>query len=113
VALSYRLETALHGRSTETMINHRLENEPKSKSSKYRLPLFIALAGSIMIVIGFVIPVQGWNELLMLLGLVILLGVAFSIKILFTGDWIPTLFAENERGELKEIPPPPTLERWP
>ncbi len=95
------------------MANTRPENELKSKPSKYRLPLIIGVAGLIFIVLGFIIPVLGWNTLLIWLGIILLLGASFSARVWFIGDWIPTLLAENERGKGNDIPPPPTVERWP
>ena len=95
------------------MANRILENEPKSKTSKNRLTLYVGVAGVILLVVGFIIPVQGWNLLLIWLGLILLFAVAFSIRLWFIGDWIPTLLAENERGKKDYLPPPPTLERWP
>jgi hypothetical protein len=95
------------------MTNLRTENDLERKASKYRLPLFAAVAGSILVIVGFILPVQGWNALLIWLGFILLLAVAFSIRLWFIGDWIPTLLAEKERGKDGDIPPPPTLERWP
>jgi hypothetical protein len=103
----------IRGGGTITMAIGRPENELERKTSKYRFPLIVAAAGLIFIVLGFIIPVLGWNTLLIWLGIILLLGASFSAKIWFIGDWIPTLFAENERGKGNDIPPPPTLERWP
>ena len=95
------------------MTNQRTENDLERTPSKYRFPLLLGVAGLILIVVGFIIPVQGWNLLLIWLGFILLLAVAFSIRLWFIGDWIPTLLAENERGKEYDIPPPPTPERWP
>jgi hypothetical protein len=95
------------------MPNLRTENDFERTSSKYRLPLSVGVVGLIFIILGFIIPVLGWNTLLIWLGIILLLGASFSAKIWFMGDWIPTLFAENESGKGNDIPPPPTLERWP
>ena len=95
------------------MVNRRPGNDPMSKPSKYRLPFYVGVTGLILLVLGFIIPVQGWNALLMVLGFILLFAAAFSIRLGFIGDWIPTLFAEKERGKEDDIPPPPTVERWP
>ncbi len=95
------------------MVPRRTVNDQNSKPSQYRLPLIVGVAGVLSLVLGFIIPVQGWNVLLILLGFILLLAVAFSIRLWFIGDWIPTLFAEKERGNKDDLPPPPTVERWP
>lgn len=95
------------------MANTRPENELKSKPSKYRLPLFVGVAGIILLVLGFIIPVQGWNLLFIWLGIILLFAAAFSVRLWFIGDWIPTLLAGKERGKDDDLPPPPTVERWP
>jgi hypothetical protein len=93
------------------MASRRTVNDQNSKLSKYRLPLFLGVAGVLSLVLGFIIPVQGWNVLLIFLGLILFLAAAFSIRLWFIGDWIPTLFAEKERGNKDDLPPPPTVER--
>ncbi len=86
----------------------RTVNDQSSQPSQYRLPLFVGVAGVILLVLGFIIPVQGWNVLLIVLGLVLLIAVAFSIRLWFIEDWIPALFAEKEGGK-DDLPPPPTM----
>ena len=90
-----------------TMANRRPGNGPNSKSSSYRLPLFVGLAAVIMLVLGFLIPGWGW---LAWLGFVLILVAAFLIRVKFVGDWIPTLFAAKERDNEDNLPPPPTIE---
>jgi hypothetical protein len=106
-------QNILRGRRTITMTNLRSENDLDRTPSKYRLPLVVGMAGLILLVVGFLLPVQGWNALLMVLGFILLFAAAFSIRLWFIGDWIPTLLAEKERGKEDDIPPPPTVERWP
>jgi hypothetical protein len=91
----------------------RPENALERKTSKYRFPLIVGVAGLILIVLGFIIPVLGWNAVIIWLGFILLIAAAFSVRLWFIGDWIPTLLAEKERGKEDDIPPPPTLERWP
>ncbi len=86
----------------------RTVNDQNRKPSPYRLPLVIGAAGVLLLVLGFLIPVPGWNVFLILLGFILILAAAFSIRLSFMGDWIPTLFAENERGNKGDLPPPPT-----
>ncbi len=95
------------------MANRMLENEPKSKTSKNRLSLYVGVAGVILLVLGIVIPFQEWKLLLIWLGFILLFALAFSFRLWFIGDWIPTLLADNERGNKDDIPPPPTTGRWP
>jgi hypothetical protein len=95
------------------MVPRRTVNDPNTKPSQYRLPLFVGVAGIILLVLGFIIPVHGWNLLLIVLGLILLFAAAFSIRLWFIGDWIPTLFAEKEPDNKDDLPPPPTVERWP
>jgi hypothetical protein len=80
---------------------------PNTQLSRYRLPLLIGVAGVILLVLGFIIPGWGW---LAWLGLVLFLAAAFSVRVSFIGDWIPTLFARKERGNKNDIPPPPTAD---
>lgn len=87
----------------------RPDNNENRKPSSYRLPLVIAAAGVLLIVLGFIIPVGGWNVLLVLLGIILFIAAAFSIRLWFIGDWIPSLFAEKKRGNKDDIPPPPTI----
>jgi hypothetical protein len=97
------------------MENHHLGNDSKSQPSKYRLPLLIGVVGVLLLVLGFILPVQVWNVLLMLLGLLLFwllfFVVAFRTRLWSVGDWLPTLLAEKERGIEDNIPPPPTIER--
>ncbi len=68
-------------------------------------------------VLGLILPVPGWNVLLMGLGLLLFwllfFVVAFRTRLWSVGDWSPTLLAEKERGKEDYLPPPPTTERWP
>jgi hypothetical protein len=108
-----RCSAISRGKGTITMAIGRPENELERKTSKYRFPLIVGVAGLILIVLGFIIPVLGWNTLIIWLGFILLIAAAFSVRLWFIGDWIPTLLAEKERGKEDDIPPPPTLERWP
>ena len=90
------------------MIKRQTMNDPKRKPSQYRLPLFVGGAGVIMLVLGFTIPGWGW---LAWLGFILLFAVAFTVRLWFVGDWIPTLFAAKERDNENDLPPPPTVER--
>ena len=83
-------------------------DDQNSQPSRDRLPLFLGVAGAILLVLGFIIPVQGWNFLLVWLGIVLLVSVAFTIKLSFFGNWTPTMFADEERGK-DGLPPPPTI----
>ncbi len=86
--------------------------EQKSKPSRYRLPILEGVAGVLLLVIGFTIPVQGWNVALIFLGFILLFAAAFSIQVGVIGDWIPGLFAKKEPDDKDNFPPPPpTLER--
>ena len=91
------------------MTNRQTMNNPNSKPSQYRLPLFVGGAGVIMLVLGFTIPGWGW---LAWLGFILIFAVAFTVRLWFVGDWIPTLFAAKERDheDSWNLPPPPTLE---
>ena len=86
------------------------EEQDNSKPSRYRLPLFVGVAGVILLVLGFIIPGWGW---LAWLGLILFFAVAFTVRLWFVGDWIPALFAAKERDHEDSLPPPPTVERWP
>ena len=90
------------------MTNRQTMNDPNSKPSQYRLPLFVGAAGVIMLVLGFTIPGWGW---LAWLGFILIFAVAFTVRLWFIGDWIPTLFAAKERDNENDLPPPPTVER--
>jgi len=92
------------------MVPRRTVNDPNNKPSQYRLPFFVGVAGVILLALGFIIPVQGWNVLLIALGSILLFAAAFSIRLWFIGDWIPTLFAEKERDNKDDLPPPPTAD---
>jgi hypothetical protein len=63
----------------------------------------------LLLVLGFLLPVGGWNVLLVVLGILLILAAAFSIRVVFIRDWIPTMFAEKERGNKGDLPPPPTI----
>ena len=90
------------------METRRPENVQNSQPSPYRLPLFVGAILLVLGLLGFLLPVQGWNWLLIVLGLTLLFAVVFSIRLRFIGDWIPTLFAAKERGKEGDLPPPPT-----
>jgi len=90
------------------MVPRRTVNDPDTKPSPYRLPILVGLAGVILLALGFIIPIQGWNVLLIVLGLMLLFAAAFIIRLWFIGDWIPTLFAEKGRDSKDDLPPPPT-----
>ena len=93
------------------MANSRPENVYNSQPSPYRLPLSVGAVGAILLMLGllgFLFPVQGWNWLPIVLGFALLFAVAFSIRLWFIGDWIPTLFADKEQGKGGDLPPPPT-----
>jgi glucan phosphoethanolaminetransferase (alkaline phosphatase superfamily) len=70
---------------------------------KNRLPFFLVGAGVLMMVLG--VFVFGWVWLA-LLGFLLTIAAAFSIKLSFFGNWIPALYDEKEQDSL---PPPPTM----
>ena len=88
------------------MANRRTVNNPDSKPSKYRYLVFLGVAGVVILVLGFIIPGWGW---LAWLGFILIFAVAFTVRLWFTGDWIPALFAEKERDNKDSLPPPPTI----
>lgn len=87
-------------------------NDPKTKPVRYLLPILLTVAGILLLVIGLILPDQGWEALLIVFGLILLFAVAFSVRLWFIGGWIPSLFAEKERDNTDDLPPPPTS-RWP
>ena len=93
---------------TFTRANRRNVNDPGSKPSKNRDLAFVAVAGVILLVLGFIIPGWGW---LAWLGFILLIAAAFTFRLGFIGAWTPTLFAEKERDneDSWRLPPPPTM----
>ncbi len=89
------------------MAPRRTVTDQNSKPSQYRLPFIVGVVGVILLVLGFIIPFQGWNVLLVVLGLMLLFAVAFTIRLWFIGDWTPKLF-ERDGGD--DLPSPPTAE---
>lgn len=89
------------------MASRRTVKDQNSKPSQYRLPIIVGAVGVILLVLGYIIPFQGWNNLLFFLGLIILFAVVFIIRLWFIGDWTPKLF-ERDGGD--DLPPPPTAE---
>ena len=47
-------------------------NDQNSKPSKSRLPLFVGLAGVLLILLGSTIPGGAWNLLLFVLGFILI-----------------------------------------
>ena len=90
-----------------TRANRRTENDPDSKPSPYRGLVFLGVAGFIMLVLGFII---GWVWLVWL-GFALIFAAAFTFRLWFIGNWIPTLFTEKERDQEDSwrLPPPPTV----
>lgn len=91
----------------------RTVNDQNRKPSPYRLPLLLAVAGVLLLVLGFLLPVHGWNMLLIALGLILLLAVYLSMQLWFKGAGIAGLFAEKERDTEDNSPhlplPPPLI----
>lgn len=88
------------------MANRRIVNDQNSQPASYRLPFFLGGAGVVMLVLG--VFILGWVWLAWL-GFFLTFAAAFSIKLSFIGDWIPSLYTEKERGK-DGLPPPPTME---
>lgn len=92
------------------MANRRTVNDPNSKPSNNRDLAFVGVAGVILIVLGlvlgFIIPGWGW---LAWLGFILILAAAFTFRLWFIGNWIPTLFADKEHDNEDFLPPPPTI----
>ena len=84
-----------------------IESRPDRKPSPYRLPVLLGATGVILFVLGFII---GWGWLA-LVGFLLILGAAFSVRLWFFMDWTPTLVSAKEHDEDPwHILPPPTLE---
>jgi hypothetical protein len=82
------------------------ESSPTSKPSPYRLPVLLGAAGVILLVLGLII---GWAWLA-LVGFLLILGAAYSVRVWFLSDWRPTLVKANEHDEDPwHILPPPIL----
>jgi len=92
------------------MNNRRSVNDQNSQPSPYRLPLFLGGAGVLMWVLA--VFVLGWVWLA-LLGFLLFLSAAMSLRAWFFWDWRPTLVKAKEHDEdpWHILPPPPREDR--
>ena len=86
------------------MVPRRTVHDSNTKLSQYGLPFVLGVVGALLLALGCIIPIQGWNVLLIWLGAILLFAAAFSTRLWFIGDWIPRLFAGKERDKKDDYP---------
>src|SRR5215471_20735074 len=108
VRLWFRLNRFWRGARTGNSYRRREMRTPENTGanqirnrSHYRLPAMVAVAGVSLLVLGFSLPGWGW---LAWIGLALFIAAAFTMRITFFGEWIPSLFRPDKTDDL---PPPP------
>jgi hypothetical protein len=89
---------------TVIMADSRPGNDTNRKPSRYFFPLIIGGAGVISLVVGLFI--LGWVWLA-LLGFILIIAAAFSIRISIIGGWVPTLLTAKEGDHEDSLTLPP------
>ena len=103
--------SAFHGhvreRTAATMATPPTESSPTRKLSPYLLSVLLGAAGVILLVLGFILGLT-W---LALVGFLLFISAAASLRTRFFLDWRPSLVKVNEHDEDPwHILPPPTRE---